>query len=652
MSAQTAASVHPETHIKRQEHHGHSATVTALALVALGIVYGDIGTSPLYAFQLTLQALGHTSPTASDAMGIVSLIFWSLLLIPGLKYCLLVLRADNQGEGGILALASLIAAGQSSTKSRVAGIGAITIMGILGSALLIGDGVITPAISVLSAMEGIKVLTPEFAAYVMPSAFGLLVVLFAVQQFGTGKIGKAFGPVMLVWFAAIAAIGIYRIAGNPGVLAALNPSHAYHVMVSNPGVASAVFGAVFLVVTGGEAMYADMGHVGAPAIRRAFLLVVLPSLLLSYFGQAAMVMSDPSVVDNLFYKTTPAWALVPMIFLAAAATIIASQALISGVFSLTRQAIQFDILPKMLVHQTSSHEIGQIYVPAMNWILAVGTLLVVLTFRSSEALGAAYGVAVSGTMLITTILLAKVMTTKWGWSPIFSILTVAFFGLIDLGFFASNSVKILEGGWLPLTIATVLSFLMISWRLGTMAVRTELAKRSIPMEQFMEQLQEANVQRVPGLAAWLTKVSDGVGPILQNHVRHNKSLHEHVVLFAVETARVPVVTGAERLELEILGHGFYRLKFKVGFMQTAHVHAAICAEFRGLAKHGLVPHGIEHDLHMFIGHETLERKPEDAAVNPFSWAAFMLMKKLSARTTDFFKLPRDHVEERGIYLQI
>jgi KUP system potassium uptake protein len=341
-----------------------------------------------------------------------------------------------------------------------------------------------------------------------------------------------------------------------------------------------------------------------------------------------------------------------MIFLAAAATIIASQALISGVFSLTRQAIQFDLMPKMLVNQTSSHEFGQIYVPAMNWILALGTLLVVVTFRSSDALGAAYGVAVSGTMLITTLLLAKVMTAKWGWSPIFSVATVAFFGLIDLGFFASNSVKIVEGGWLPLSIAAVVTFIMISCKLGKTAVNAELNKRSVPVESFVAKLDELKVQRVPGLAAWLTKTTDGIGPIVQGHVLRNKCLHEHVVLFSVETARVPKVVGPERLEIEILGHGLYRMKFKVGFMQTANVHAAICAEFRALARVGLVPHGIEHDLHIFIGNETLKRKAEGAAVNWLSWAAFVFMKKLAARSTDFFKLPRDLVEERGIFLEI
>lgn len=632
-----------------KQHLPHSRH--ALTLVALGLVYGDIGTSPLYALQLTMKSLGHASPSPQDALGIVSLITWVILIVVAVKYCLLVLRADNEGEGGILALTSLIANGGHESL-RLCGMGLVTLLGIVGAALLFGDGVITPAISVLAAMEGIEVLAPQFAHLVLPAAITLLLLLFLAQRFGSGRIGGAFGPIMVAWFAVIGLIGIYRIIGQPGVLLALNPIYAYEVLVHNPGTALVVFGTVFLAVTGGEAMYADMGHVGVGAIRRAFFQVVLPGLLLSYFGQAAVIMQDPSAADNPFYKAAPEWALVPLIALAALATIIASQALISGVFSLTRQSIQFDLLPKMLVTQTSSQEFGQIYVPAMNWLLGLGTIVVVLSFRSSEALGAAYGVAVSGTMLITTLLLAKLMSSKWGCPWLCGGLTVAFFGTIDLGFFLSNSAKVAEGGWLPLSIAALLTFLMVAWRKGTMAVRAELTKLSTPTQTFLEQIDAQNVVRVPGLAAWLTKVEHDIGPLLQRHIGHNKSLHEHVVLFSVKTARVPVVTGAKRLDLEILGKGFYRLVFNVGFMQTPHVHAAICAEFRALARTGIVPHGLEHDLHLFIAHETLKRRKSGSALNGLCWTAFILMKKFAARTTDFFRLPREHVEERGIYLEI
>ena len=629
----------------------HQRTAAALTVTALGLVYGDIGTSPLYALQLTMKALGHVVPSAGDALGIVSLICWSLLITVGIKYCLIVLRADNQGEGGILALSSLIADGNNQRR-RIYGIGAVTLLGIAGSALLFGDGVITPAISVLAAMEGIEVLAPQVEHLVVPAAIALLLVLFLAQRFGSGKIGGAFGPVMVAWFAVIALIGIYRIVEEPRVLMALSPFYAYEVLVNNPATAFAVFGAVFLAVTGGEAMYADMGHVGASAIRRAFWLVVLPGLLLNYFGQAAMIMVDPAAAGNPFYKAAPPWALAPLIVLAAAATIIASQALISGVFSLTRQAIQLDLLPKMRVSQTSHHEIGQIYVPVMNWLLACGTIAVVLSFRSADALGAAYGVAVSGTMLITTILLAKLMVSKWSCSWLCGGVTLLFFGTIDLGFFVSNSAKVAEGGWLPLAIAAVMAFLMFSWRKSTMAVRAELFKLSTPLTTFWEKLNDDNIVRVPGLAAWLTKVDDAIGPLLQRHVKHNKSLHEHVLLFTVKTARVPVVKGTSRLEFEVLGHGFYRLIFHVGFMQTAKVHGAICAEFRALARQGIVPPGLEDDLHMFIAQESLQRKKQGAAVNWLSWSVYVVMRKFAARTTDFFRLPREDVEERVIFLEV
>ncbi|MBS2008737.1 MAG: KUP/HAK/KT family potassium transporter [Cyanobacteria bacterium SZAS TMP-1] len=622
----------------------------SLTLIALGVVYGDIGTSPLYAMQVTLQALGHSNPGAADAMGIASLICWSLLITIGIKYALIVLKADNNGEGGILALATLT--NPHRRKSQRSSLTAITIFGIIGSALLFGDGAITPAISVLSAMEGMKVLAPEFEQAVIPATIALLVLLFTVQRLGTGKIGGAFGPVMLLWFATIAAIGVYRIWQVPSVLLAINPLYAYQTLSDNATVAGAIFGAVFLAITGGEAMYADMGHVGATAIRRALAFIVLPSLMLSYFGQAALIMQDSSAMESLFYKAAPAWSLVPMIFLAAAATIIASQALISGVFSLASQSIHLDLLPKMRVSQTSHHEKGQIYVPMINFFLAVGTIVIVLAFRRSDALAAAYGVAVSGTMLITTLLISRVMVLKWRWSRLLTALTILVFGTIDLGFFMANSAKIAEGGWLPISIGVVISFLMMSWRLGTIAVRKEAAKLAVPVETFMETVRDSNITRVPGLAVWMTKITRGISPVMVRHLEHNKSLHEHVVLFSVRIACVPFVTGAERLELEELGDGFYRMIFHVGFMQTPRVFGAIGAEFKSLADAGRVPHGLEHDLHIFISHETLQRKLNGPALNWMSWTAFIFMKKLSARTTDFFKLPRDKVEERGLYLEV
>jgi KUP system potassium uptake protein len=633
-------------HVHSQNH---------MLLMALGLVFGDIGTSPLYAYQLTLKAVGHSTPTYADAMGVASLIIWSLVFAILIKYCVIVLRADNHGEGGILALASLVDTNRRN-RFRVFGLGLTTVIGIVGSALLFGDGVITPAISVLSAMEGMKVLTSDFETLVVPVTILLLVLLFLAQRFGSGKIGGAFGPIMLSWFAVIALIGASRIFVTPGVLAALSPSFAYNLLSQNPGSAGAIFGAVFLAVTGGEAMYADMGHVGRRAIRRAFVFVVFPSLLLSYLGQAALVISSPQAADNCFYKAAPDWALVPLIFLAGAAAIIASQALISGVFSLTRQAIQFDLLPKMVVKQTSNHEFGQIYVPAMNWLLAAGTLLVVVGFKSSDALGAAYGIAVSGTMLLTTLLLAKVMTAKWRWSPMFAALVLGFFVPVDVGFFYSNFLKVLEGGWLPLFIAAVASFVMISWRLGTLAVRREISLMSLPLGAFIDKINEEAIVRVSGMAVWLTKRSDSetvmVSPVLRQHIYHNQSLHEHVLLLSVETARVPKVVGPSRFEFQELGEGFYRLQYNVGFMQPADVHAAVVAELHMLQREGFFPADLEKELHIFLGKESLQRKVRGSAMSSFTWSTFLFLKKFAAGATDFFKLPVEKVEEVGILVRI
>jgi KUP system potassium uptake protein len=390
----------------------HDGSPWFLALTALGVVYGDIGTSPLYAFQVALAGIGHPVPTAADVVGIVSLIFWALMAMVSLKYVIFVLRADNDGEGGILALLSLVAADQVAKGARLP---ALVLLGVVGASLLYGDGVITPAISVLSAMEGLKLAAPGFEHFIVPVTLVILIGLFMIQQYGTGSIGKLFGPIMVVWFVVIAALGLANIWLAPGILKAVNPAEAAHFLIADPKVSFVVIGAVFLALTGGEALYADMGHVGATAIRRAWFGLVLPALLLNYFGQGALILADPAAVDNPFYKLAPGWALIPMMVLATCATIIASQALISGVFSLTRQAMQMGLAPRARITPTSVDEAGQIYVPAANWLLMVGTLLTVVLFRSSDNLAAAYGIAVSGTMLITTILLYRVAVSRWQW---------------------------------------------------------------------------------------------------------------------------------------------------------------------------------------------------------------------------------------------
>jgi KUP system potassium uptake protein len=414
----------------------HAGSLGFLALTALGVVFGDIGTSPLYAFSIALNATGHAVPVPADVKGVVSLIFWALMVLVSLKYVQLVLRADNDGEGGILALLSLVEGSRLMAGLRFS---LPVILGIVGASLLYGDGVITPAISVLSAMEGLKLAAPSFQGFVVPVTLVILVALFAIQRYGTHLIGRLFGPVMVVWFVVLGVLGVWNIAAAPSILAALNPLAAVPILTGNPGVAAAVFGAIFLALTGGEALYADMGHVGAPAIRVAWFALVLPALLLNYFGQGALVLADPQAVDNPFYKMAPGWALVPLIVLAAAATVIASQALISGVFSLTRQAVQMGFCPRVNIVPTSSDEAGQIYVPAANWLLMAGTLLIVLMFKSSDALGSAYGVAVSGTMLATTVLLFYLVTRRWRWPLVAAVPVIAVFGLVDSAFLASNT---------------------------------------------------------------------------------------------------------------------------------------------------------------------------------------------------------------------
>jgi KUP system potassium uptake protein len=600
-----------------------------MSLVALGVVYGDIGTSPLYAFQVALAATNHTAPTALEAIGIASLIIWALFITVTLKYIGVVLRADNEGEGGILALLSLV---KNNTKVSAKHIGCLVLLGVLGAAFLYGDGMITPAISVLSAMEGIKVAAPPFAFFVIPVTVVVLIVLFFIQKKGTGAIGKLFGPIMVVWFAAIGAIGFAHICLHPAVL------------VENPAVSFAIFGAVFLALTGGEALYADMGHVGARAIRVAFGFVVLPCLVLNYLGQAALVIGNPAAAENPFYNSVPAWGLIPMIALAAAATIIASQALISGVYSLTNQAIQMNLLPRMKIIQTSCDEVGQIYVPFVNWALMAGTLTMVLVFRSSDALAAAYGIAVSGTMLITTILLYQVMVNKWFWSKPIALGITLVFGTIDGGFFAANSVKFFEGGWMPLLIGACITFIMMSWRSGTMELKNSLVELSTPLNEFLTAVDNGSVTRVPGCAIWMTKVTEGVTPMLRHHVLHNKALHKEVILFTVSTARQPYVFGEERVTYEDLGHGFSRIILTIGFMEVANVEACL-----GLSE-CLGERAKEADY--FVGHASGQRKRSDSHLSLPVWLTFSFLKRFASRPSDFFQLPDARIEEVGLRLAL
>jgi KUP system potassium uptake protein len=620
----------------------HAGSPWFLALTALGVVFGDIGTSPLYAFQVALAGVGHSPPTAAEVLGIVSLILWALMLMVSLKYVVFVLRADNDGEGGILALLSLVAADQVARGARLP---ALVLLGVVGAALLYGDGVITPAISVLSAMEGLKLVAPGFEQFIVPATIAVLVGLFVIQQYGTGSIGKLFGPIM-VWFVVIGALGAANIWMAPAILKAVNPADAARFLLADPKISFVVIGAVFLALTGGEALYADMGHVGASAIRRAWFGLVLPALLLNYFGQGALILADPTAADNPFYKLAPGWALIPMLVLATLATIIASQALVSGVFSLTRQAMQMGLCPRARIVPTSVDEAGQIYVPAANWLLMTGTLLTVVLFRSSENLAAAYGIAVSGTMLITTILLYRVAVTRWQWPPAVAIPVIAMFGAIDATFLVSNSIKIVEGGWFPLVIGGLIAALMLSWRRGSSEVRHRLQEMSMPLKEFLDYVDKACIGRAPGMGVWLTKVDHGASPMLLRHIEHNRVLHATVVLLSFVPDRRPRVPFHERHSVHRLGHGFYRIQVRLGFMQTPDIPLTLsnCSKL-----------GFDADLdhkNYYIAHETIVRREAGSSMDPISFAIFSFLNRIASRAPDFFKIPQDAIIEVGFRVEI
>ena len=621
----------------------HKGSPVFLALTAIGVVFGDIGTSPLYTLSITLAATGHAPPTAADVLGIVSLIFWALMAMVSLKYVVLVLRADNDGEGGILALLSLVA------LERIAngpGIPILVLLGITGAALLYGDGVITPAISVLSAIEGLKLIAPGFEQFVLPLTLAILIGLFMVQRRGTATMGRLFGPVMVCWFVVIGLLGAVNIHAAPLILKALSPLEAARFVLANPLVAFAVMGGVFLALTGAEALYADMGHVGPIAIRRAWFSLVLPALLLNYFGQGALLLTDPKAMDSPFYKLAPHWALIPLVALAALATVIASQALISGVFSLTRQAMQVGLCPRMRIVPTSSDEAGQIYVPTANWLLMIGTLLVVVLFKTSESLGGAYGIAVSGTMLVTTILLYRVAIGRWQWPPALAIFIIVVFGAVDATFLASNSLKIVEGGWFPIAVGGAMVSLMLCWRQGSSLVRHRLQEMSMPLERFLDNIDKMVVARPPGVGVWLTKVAHGVSPILLHHVKQNSVLQETMILMTFVIDRRPRVPFAERHSIERLGHGIYHIQVRLGFMQTPDIPMTLknCKML-----------GFEVDLehvHYYIAHEIVVRRARNSAMAAVPFAIYAFLARIASRAPDFFKIPHEGVLEVGFHIEI
>jgi KUP system potassium uptake protein len=542
-----------------------------LALGALGVVYGDIGTSPLYAFRECFAGTHAVPPTPANVLGVLSLIVYSLVVVVSLKYIAIVMRADNQGEGGVLALTSMLpeAAGRGSTRPP------LVLLGVFGAALLYSDGMITPPITVLGALEGLTVATPVIEPYIAPLAVALLAGLFSIQQYGTGRVGGLFGPVMAVWFAILAVLGVVWIARVPGVVQALSPAHALTFFQAHGFHGFAVLGTVFLVVTGAEALYADMGHFGKRPIRVAWFSLVLPALLLNYLGQGALLLQSPESARQPFFLLAPSWALVPLVALATTAAAIASQALISGAFSLTRQAIQLGYSPRLDIAHTSSREMGQVYVPQVNWALMIATMIIAIGFGSSAALAGAYGLAISLTMVITVLLLHVVATERWRWPLPVALAATGGFLLVDAAFFGANLLKFLDGGWLPILIAVSIFTMMTTWKTGRALVRERLMAQAVPLEEFTASLEGRPLVRVPGAAVFMTGQPRGTPLALAHNIRHNKVLHEQIVVLNVSTVARPYVRAEDRVQVRALSAGFYAVSVRYGFMQDPDVPLAL-----------------------------------------------------------------------------
>jgi KUP system potassium uptake protein len=607
----------------------------------LGVVYGDIGTSPLYAFQTVLALFPKSHASDGEILGCLSLIFWSLFLIVTVKYVLLVMRADNRGEGGILALMAL--AQRSAVNPRIRT--TIALIGIGGACLLFGDGAITPAISVLSAVEGIEVSLPQAAAVVLPISVVVIIGLFAVQSRGSGVVGRLFGPVMLLWFAVIGVLGAVQIVQNPHVLVALMPSHGLLFLFRHGGMSLLVLGAVVLAVTGAEALYADMGHFGAKPIRLAWLFFVLPALVLNYFGQGALVIGDTAAGANPFYLMAPVWLRLPLVVLATMATVIASQALISGAFSIARQCTQMGFLPRLTVRHTSQTEEGQIYVPQVNLALMLGVLILVFAFRTSASLASAYGIAVTGTFICTCILATIVFRRQFGWPRWAAIAVWGGFLAIDTVFFAANALKIVEGGWVPLFIGGALMIMMTTWKQGRDLMQQRWKQDSLPLASFLARLPQSRTVRVPGMAVFLTGQPDYVPGALLHNLKHNKVLHEKVLFVTVTTLDEPEAGPDRRTDVVELAPGIHRVSLSYGFMESPNVPRAL---------EDLRSRGIDYDpmqVSYFLGREVLVRAMAPKLSLWRLWL-FLAMARNAVTATEFFRIPSDRVVELGVRIAI
>ncbi len=631
------------TPLPEDQSHQPNAPVSHLALAALGVIYGDIGTSPLYTIKECFSGSHGVTATPVNILGILSLIFWSLMLVVGLKYVVFIMQADNKGEGGIF---SLLASLQGTLKKDGKRWAVLTVLGAAGAALLYGDGVITPAISVLSAIEGLNMATDAAAGYIIPLTCLILIGLFFVQRHGTAVIGKVFGPVMILWFGTIGFLGLLAILRQPAILSALNPWYAYNYFTVNHIHGIVSLSAVVLCITGGEALYADMGHFGRKPIRITWYCVVLPGLILNYFGQGALLLQNPEIVNvNPFYALTPKSLLYPMVALSTMATIIASQAMISGVYSLTQQAIQLGFIPRMRIVHTSEQASGQIYMPTVNWMLMIACLTLVVVFKESTRLAAAYGIAVTATMAITSFMYFLVIRIKWHWPLWQSVSLLCLFLFFDGSFLSANLLKIADGGWITICIASFILITMITWRDGRALLAKYYLLMRMPAAVFLRDLAEYSPQRTSGTAVFMSITPEGIPHTLLHHLKHNDALHERVLLLSILSAETPTVPSGERVSLEDLGQGFYRIKANYGFMETPNMPRIL----KQVNKKGVA---IDiHTTSFFLGRETL------FATGPGSMAGwrkklFIFMARNAWNATSFFKLPPDRVVELGNQVEL
>jgi KUP system potassium uptake protein len=644
----TSTEVIPAGHaeLTEVEEHGEyrpdtSTGLAGLSVAALGVVFGDIGTSPVYTFRECFNPEHGLPLNPEHVLGVLSLIFWALIIVVAVKYVLLIMRADNQGEGGILALLALALEAARAEGSRTL----LVLLALGGAALFYGDSMITPAISVLSAVEGIGIATPALNRFVLPLAIAVLLALFLFQKGGTGRVGRLFGPVMVLWFAVIAVSGAFQITEAPGVLAALNPAHAVRIFVAAPAAGFVVLGAVALAITGGEALYADMGHFGRFPIRLAWFAVVLPALVLNYFGQGALILGNKAAIENPFFRMVPDWGLFPLVLLSTAATVIASQAVISGAFSLSRQAIQLGLMPPLDIFQTSARAQGQIYISQVNWLLLIAVLALVLGFQSSSGLASAYGFAVTGTMTITSVLAGAVMRGIWRWQWLTIAAVLVPIMTVDLALFGANALKIPSGGWFPLVIGLGVFTIMTTWREGRRLVLRRLANETVPLANFLATCETAPEARVSGTAVFLTAQTERVPSTLLRNLKHNKVLHQTVLLVRVVTENIPRVAGPDRIKARELGAGFWQIEAHFGFAQTPNVARELSrAEIPGLP---LDP----SQLSFFVGRTNVKPSSRPGMAR---WREHLYsgLVRIATRPTEFFRIPPDRVIELGTEVEI